>query len=374
MKANLRRVRQRGFTLIELLVVIAIIAILVALLLPAVQQVREAARKSQCQDHIHNLVIGIHNYESSFKRCPPGYVIQTGTTTGGYPSVNPPNGVVDTDGNWSWMAMILREIEQKPLYDNLNIASGGTVAQAWAIGSAAQNGLRTPIDVFQCPSDAGDDLAPTPRRTVNMPIAGATGLGAGEHQLGKANYVAANDDGSDNAAAPAWRGTQKGTQADGTFWGNSNARFADVTDGTSNCIWLGERASKLQGFNLDAAVQLVVRGNASTGFGAAAGVAAIDQAPGATADGLRYALFTGMPFIGQQQVNNVRNGFTAAGTPPCVDPATLAHCKQTLSSLHPGGVQCGLGDGKTTFISENVDTALYLNLIRKADGNPVKVP
>ena len=62
--------RSRGFTLIELLVVIAIIAILVALLLPAVQQVREAARKSQCQDHLHNLAIGLHNYEGAYKMFP----------------------------------------------------------------------------------------------------------------------------------------------------------------------------------------------------------------------------------------------------------------------------------------------------------------
>ena len=69
-----RQSLRTGFTLIELLVVIAIIAILVALLLPAVQQVREAARKSQCQDHLHNLVIGIHNYESSFKVLPPAMI------------------------------------------------------------------------------------------------------------------------------------------------------------------------------------------------------------------------------------------------------------------------------------------------------------
>ena len=367
MKANTGIARQRGFTLIELLVVIAIIAILVALLLPAVQQVREAARKSQCQDHIHNLTIGIHNYESSFKRCPPGYVIQNGTfaTTPAWPTVAPPNSIDDTLGNWSWMAMILREIEQKPLYDSLNIGVGGTVSAAWALGAAQQSGLRTPVDVFQCPSDAGDDLAPT-RRTINV---------GSEQQFGKSNYVAANDDGSDNAAAPAWKGTQKGSQADGSFWGNSNTRFADVTDGTSNCIWIGERASKLQGFNLDAGVQLVVRGNASTGIGVTVGPATQDQTTGA-ADGLRYAMFTGMPFIGQQQINNVRNGWTAAPPPipPCVDPATLAHCKGTLSSLHPGGAQVGLGDGKTTFISENVDATTYLNLIRRADGNPVKVP
>jgi prepilin-type N-terminal cleavage/methylation domain-containing protein len=343
------RSRQRGFTLIELLVVIAIIAILVALLLPAVQQVREAARKSQCQDHLHNLVIAIHNYETNFKRCPPGYVIQNGTTTGSYPSIAPPNGTVDTQGNWSWMAMILREIEQKPLYDVLNVGAS-TVTQAWAVGPATQNGLRTGIDVFNCPSDSGDELARLATRSIN------TGA---EVQFAKANYVAANDDGSNNAAMPAFTGTRKGLTADGTFWGNSGTRFADVTDGTSNCIWLGERASKLQGQNIDAAVALVVRGNRDMAI-------ANDGAIDTIQEGLRYALFTGIPVTQQQQINNA----TAA----CVTATTNAPCKLALSSLHPGGAQVGLGDGKTTFISENVDLATYLNLIRRADGNPVKVP
>lgn len=365
MKAGLERSRQRGFTLIELLVVIAIIAILVALLLPAVQQVREAARKSQCQDHIHNLVIAVHDYETSFKRCPPGYVLQNGNNTG-YPSVAAPNGTSDLQGNWSWMAMILREIEQKPLYDALGLGFGGTPSSAWALGGSAVQGFRTQIDVFNCPSDPGDELAPT-RRTINFP----TGAATGEQQVAKANYVAANDDGSNNNTAMlAFTGTRKDSSADGSFWCNSNTRFADVTDGTSNCIWIGERASKLQGQNLDAGVALVVRGsrdmNTNTG---------IDATGGTVPDeGLRFALFTAIPIVAQQQINNVKNGYTGAGTPPCVDPATNAPCKLALSSLHPGGAQVGLGDGKTTFISENVDANVYSNLIRKADGNPVRVP
>src|SRR5262249_20970372 len=100
------RVRPRGFTLIELLVVIAIIAILVPLRLTAVQQAREADRKSQCQDHLHTLVIAIHNYETNTKRVPPGYIVQTGSSGAApnWPTVTPPNGTVDTAGNWSWQA------------------------------------------------------------------------------------------------------------------------------------------------------------------------------------------------------------------------------------------------------------------------------
>jgi prepilin-type N-terminal cleavage/methylation domain-containing protein len=342
---------RRAFTLIELLVVIAIIAILVALLLPAVQQVREAARKSQCQDHLHNLVIAIHGYEGSYRRCPPGYVIQFGTAT---PAAS--LGTANNEGNWSWNAMILPQIEQKPLYDILQVGVM-SFRQVW---TANLNAIRTPIDVLNCPSDDGETVTISPRRTINV---------GSEQVVAKANYVAANDDGSDNAATPVFVGTRKTNAADGTFWGNSNTRFADVTDGQSNVIWLGERASKLQGQNLDAAVQLVVRGNLD-------GATSIDQASSATAEGLRYALFTGLGPSISQQVNNVYNGVTPAppAIPACVSETTNAPCKLGLSSKHPGGAQVALGDGKTTFISENIDRNTYLNLIRRADGNPVRVP
>ena len=356
---------QRGFTLIELLVVIAIIAILVALLLPAVQQVREAARKSQCQDHLHNLVIAVHNYESSFKRCPPGYVVQTGNNTT-WPSTAPPNGTSDTAGNWTWQAMILPYIEQKPLFDLLGVGQAGrTVDQAWQLGNQAQSGFQTPIDVLQCPSDAGDDLAPTGRRTVNA--------NAAERQFAKSNYVAANDDSIAGAAtAPACAttmgvgcGLRKNNTAVGSFWANSNTRFADVTDGVSNTIWLGERASKLSGFNLDAAVQIAMRGNIDM---------AIGGGTDSISDGLRFTLFAALPVgYAQQQVNNVRNGNTT-NNPPCVDASTNAPCKITLSSLHPGGAQVGLGDGKTTFVSENIDANTFRYLINKADGQSVRAP
>ncbi|MFV0445739.1 MAG: DUF1559 domain-containing protein, partial [Planctomycetaceae bacterium] len=311
---------------------------------------------SQCQDHIHNLVIAIHNYESNFKRIPPGYVVQNGNATGNPP---PPNGTLDTRGNWSWTAMILREIEQKPLYDALQVGTL-TVDQAWSVGTNA-NGMRTPIDVLNCPSDPGDDLSAIGRRQILFSTTGNPGALTGEQQLMKVNYVAANDDGSNNAAtSPGFTGTRKNNTADGSFYANSNTRFADVIDGTSNCIWLGERASRVRGVDLDAAVGLAVRGNIDMAITGA-------SPPETNNESLRYALFTALIGVSQGQIN--------VTTPvDCVNPSTWAPCKLALSSAHPGGVQVGLGDGKTTFISENIDAFVYANLIRKADGNPVRVP
>ena len=140
------RTLRRGFTLIELLVVIAIIAILVALLLPAVQAVREAARRSQCQDNEHNIVIGLHNYEGTHKRFPFATVC-------GWNAVAP-NGNPNT--RQDWFHMLLPFVEQKPLYDAWtprilnNEFPGG-----WPLSD-------TPIGLFMCPSDPSESKADEP--------------------------------------------------------------------------------------------------------------------------------------------------------------------------------------------------------------------
>src|SRR5580698_8598950 len=107
---------KRGFTLIELLVVIAIIAVLVALLLPAVQQAREAARRTQCKNNLKQIGLALYNYHDSFSLFPPGYVDRNGN-----PNLTPDN---DLGPSWGWAAFLLPGMDQAPLYNQINFNLG----------------------------------------------------------------------------------------------------------------------------------------------------------------------------------------------------------------------------------------------------------
>src|SRR5690606_12301272 len=121
-----------------------IIAILVALLLPAVQSVREAARRTQCQDHLHNLALAVHNYEGVHKRLPPGHM---------NPQIRILAGLCSEgrNGTWAWGAMLLPQIEQKPLYDL--IEPGRDEFQNTANVAEKRAAMQQPIEIFRCPSD-----------------------------------------------------------------------------------------------------------------------------------------------------------------------------------------------------------------------------
>jgi len=124
--------RQRGFTLIELLVVIAIIAVLVSLLLPAVQQAREAARRTQCRNHLKQLGLALHNYHSSQNVFPPGYVAGAA-----YPA---------TTNGWGWCAQLLPQLDQGPLYDTINFSLAVENSANLPVWSVTLPGLVCPSD------------------------------------------------------------------------------------------------------------------------------------------------------------------------------------------------------------------------------------
>ena len=195
-----------GFTLIELLVAIAIIAVLIALLVPAVQKVREAAARQYCQNNLKQIGLACHSFHDAQKKLPAGYV-----ATGVYR-----DGSSDTSPGWGWSTMLLPYLEQDNLFRNINVHMPVHDARN-------APAIRTVLSGFLCPSDL------TPEGAFAVPDAFGTALA----QAAPTSYAACvGGDESDTTGATGL----------GIFYRNSATRFADILDGTSNTVMIGERA------------------------------------------------------------------------------------------------------------------------------------
>jgi prepilin-type N-terminal cleavage/methylation domain-containing protein/prepilin-type processing-associated H-X9-DG protein len=198
--ATLRR--RQAFTLIELLVVIAIIAVLMGLLVPAVQKVREAAARSQCMNNLKQVGIALHSYHDRLKRLPAGYASAVAADNS------------DLGPGWGWGAYLLSDLEQAPLLQQINLNAD---IAAPANGSARVASLA----IFRCPSD-DSPLSFNASRT--------------QATVGFSNYVGmfGTPEITDNPGG-----------GNGIFYRNSKTRLLDITDGTSNTLMVGERSSDL---------------------------------------------------------------------------------------------------------------------------------
>jgi len=190
---------RKGFTLIELLVVIAIIAILIGLLLPAVQKVREAAARLKCANNLKQIGLALHSYHDANNGLPPAYQ------------------ATSTNPGWGWASMILPFVEQGNLYRNMGVNQvvfgGGatTVTPANVPGGWSQ----TKLNVFRCPSDPAPDTNPD------------------RWDHGMSNYRAF-------AGPTTYPYFYENQDMGGVMYQNSRTRFTDITDGTSNTLAVGE--------------------------------------------------------------------------------------------------------------------------------------
>lgn len=228
-----QRTCKNGFTLVELLVVIAIIGVLVALLLPAVQAAREAARRSQCVNNLKQLGLGVHNYESAMKELPYNRF------SGNYQFINDSTwGDPEGKGSkaWSWLASILPYIEQQAIYND------GQIPKA---NFGTSTAVQATIPAFFCPTDEMKTVSPVFR--YQGPYMSSVGI-APNFYVGLTNYkgvLGSNFCGGVNPNNGPNNSCEPWATGDGVMpalgWA-SPLKFSSVVDGTSNTMMSGEQA------------------------------------------------------------------------------------------------------------------------------------
>ncbi|MFI4873962.1 MAG: DUF1559 domain-containing protein [Blastopirellula sp. JB062] len=299
-----------GFTLVELLVVIAIIGVLIALLLPAVQQAREAARRINCRANMKQLGLAMHNYHDTFGKLPFGQLTNGDTTWA---------SVGATSTGWGWSAFILPFIEQNNVFDRIDfslpLVNPADTSAAQVANTAA---IASPIPIILCPSDVAPSVEMTPAAGTEVEQAVTSYCGN----------------------AGGWGGAQNGEdriEADGFFYRNfpsspatQSLKFRDVIDGASNTIMLTEHAYR-NSADEEERVGIVGR---KRWYGAMAE----DDVEGGAINRL---------------VTEGRYGINS--------PATLkvSNRRRSASSEHPGGAMFTFADASVQFLSENIQNTTH---------------
>ncbi len=302
--------KRRGFTLIELLVVIAIIAVLVALLLPAVQQAREAARRSSCKNNLKQLGLALHNYHDVYTVFPSGWI--GANAAGPHTGLNSPD-LTGFGNGFGWGAMILPQVEAGNIYDRINFSL--PITHADNASSIAQV-----IPTFQCPSDPKPDTFEIVDDSSNsFPVGTANYLGVfGISAIHRCEI----------GAIPSSVSATEQCTAEGILYHNSKVKIRDITDGTSNTIMIGERTTFYPPSN-------------DPFYGVWVGI--IPNSEEAAERILAHAVH------GPNEADDAGD----------------------FGSSHTGGAQFVLADGSVRFISTNIDTPTFQKLGQISDGQVV---
>ncbi len=367
---------KRGFTLIELLVVISIIAVLISLLLPAVQSAREAARRAQCVNNLKQMALALHNYISATGVIPPGIVNTTVNLGQG------PPGSLSTWTSWSAQAMLLPYLEQSPLYNAANFNWCTYILQAGATNSTVYN---TRIAGFLCPSDplAGQQninsyAGSIGTSTIQYPTDGnTTGVFRVYNSLNSCSSVtlASITDGTSNTIAFGEGLVGDFTKND-NYRGNGMAGAPDPTGGIVPSTIAGNNALT----NPAAVLQALQSCNTywrSTALATCQGYTACCTAGVKQNEGGIWALgergFTLFNTIVPPNSKQYpwRSCRFPSGTSACPSCAPEASSFINASSYHPGGCNFAFADGSVKFIKDSVNMTTYESLGTRAGGEVI---
>jgi prepilin-type N-terminal cleavage/methylation domain-containing protein/prepilin-type processing-associated H-X9-DG protein len=339
----------RGFTLVELLVVIAIIGILVALLLPAVQSAREAARRAQCQNNIKNVSLAVLNYESSRKELPYGMTFPT--------SMESKLSTLD-QFNANWIISILPYLEEQPLYDSFDKRP----INYQKVGSQNYIARGTKIPVLLCPSDAYNHVLyqghPASSHGGNW-ARGNYAANAGGSYLAytETTCVSIPEQCAYSRDSAGWQSKMRR----GVMGPNASVRLKQITDGTSKTILVGEIRAGLTERDARGVWAL---GHAGASLLAMFGSGGDDNGPNAPymwADDV-YSDVCGTPFALAEGMDC--NGGTS-------------FYQGTVRSMHKGGAYIAMCDGSARFVDDDIETSgnwgnwgsLWDRLIASADSD-----
>lgn len=304
--------QRRGFTLVELLVVIAIIGVLIALLLPAVQQAREAARRMQCSNNLKQIGIAMHTYHDTYISFPPAVVKQMFQDTSG-----------QNDDSLVWSGFLLPQIEQNALWEKI---TGQGFGLDWSVANNTAV-LQQRLTAYECPSapEAGttwndDTVANRQRANYGVVVTGTVGWTISSNSSNGENRNHMDDGGNGHS------------RHNGPFpMQNITTSFRDIVDGTTNTLFVGERYRH----------QISNRDYVYVGT------------PKGQNNHCRWAGSTGI------QLNSLDTGNAGVAG---------------FHSPHPGGALFLAGDGSTKFISENINRLIYASLGTRAGGEVVTLP